>query len=144
MLNSLWKNKIKIFVFCSFLNFEIIFFENANSFLIRIITKTYYFKINLILIKNMLFRILIILSFILSIISCSPKDKAEYQPTKKNDPYVLYKEGLDAFRNNDYFFQKIVCILNLIFTTFSINFVLLHALLCTIIFMHIFYLYMLF
>ena len=54
----------------------------------------------------MLFRILIILSFILSIISCSPKDKAEYQPTKKNDPYVLYKEGLDAFRNNDYFFAS--------------------------------------
>ena len=46
---------------------------------------------------------IIILSFL--VLSCS-KEYAAYEPIKKESPYVLYKEGLDAFERNDYFFAS--------------------------------------
>jgi len=39
------------------------------------------------------------------LISCS-KEEIVYEPSKKNDPYELYKEGLEAFKKNDYFFAS--------------------------------------
>ena len=39
------------------------------------------------------------------LISCS-KEKPIYESSKKNDPFQLYKEGFDAFKNNDYFFAS--------------------------------------
>ena len=47
--------------------------------------------------------LIIILSFLF--LSCS-KEYAVYEPIKKESPYVLYKEGLDAFERNDYFFAS--------------------------------------
>ena len=47
--------------------------------------------------------LIIILSFL--VLSCSKEDAA-YKPIKKESPYVLYKEGLDAFERNDYFFAS--------------------------------------
>ena len=44
----------------------------------------------------MLSRFISILILALSIISCSKKEQV-YQPTKNIDPYILYKEGYDAF-----------------------------------------------
>ena len=38
-------------------------------------------------------------------ISCSKKDFT-YEPSKKVDPYIIYKEGLEAFKNNDFFFAS--------------------------------------
>tara|TARA_Y100000389_G_scaffold195247_1_gene226401 strand:- start:2697 stop:3503 length:807 start_codon:yes stop_codon:yes gene_type:complete len=37
--------------------------------------------------------------------SCS-KDEAIYQPSEKISPYVLYKEGLEAFEENDFFYAS--------------------------------------
>ena len=53
----------------------------------------------------MLFRILISLTFIFLFSFCSKKE-ALYESSKKVDAYVLYKEGLDAFQKNDYFFAS--------------------------------------
>ena len=36
---------------------------------------------------------------------CSKKDVL-YQPSDKVDPYVVYKEGLEAFENNDFFYAE--------------------------------------
>ena len=47
--------------------------------------------------------LIIILSFL--VLSCS-KEYAAYEPIKKESPYILYKEGLDAFERNDYFFAS--------------------------------------
>ncbi len=38
-------------------------------------------------------------------ISCS-KEEAIYKPSEKIDPYVTYKEGLEAFKENDFFFAS--------------------------------------
>ena len=53
----------------------------------------------------MFFKILITLSLIFTLYSCS-KDKALYKPSDKVDPYILYKEGLEAFEKNDYFYAN--------------------------------------
>ena len=39
-------------------------------------------------------------------ISCSKDDGVIYKPIEKSDPYVLYKEGLEAFKKNDFFFAN--------------------------------------
>ena len=53
----------------------------------------------------MIIRLLIILFFIFPLVSCS-KDKVIYEPSSKVDPYLLYKEGMEAFKKNDYFFAN--------------------------------------
>ena len=45
--------------------------------------------------------LLIIVSF-----SCSKNDGIVYQSSNKVDPYLIYKEGLEAFENNDFFFAN--------------------------------------
>ena len=52
----------------------------------------------------MLLRICLILSF-LFIISCS-KNEVIYKAEKSLVPFILYEEGLEAFRNNEYFFAN--------------------------------------
>ena len=42
---------------------------------------------------------------VLILVSCS-KDKEIYETTVKIDPYESYKEGLEAFENNQYFFAN--------------------------------------
>ena len=38
--------------------------------------------------------------------SCSPKTDVIYQPNNKIDPYSSYKEGLEAFEQNNFFFAN--------------------------------------
>ena len=54
----------------------------------------------------MLSRVFFVLVLIVLLSSCSKKDALEYEPSDQVDPYVLYKEGLEAFENNDYFFAN--------------------------------------
>ena len=63
----------------------------------------------------MISRLLIILFFILTLISCS-KDKVIYEPSAKVDAYLLYKEAMESFKKNDYFYA------NKKFTEAEINF----------------------
>ena len=51
------------------------------------------------------FRILFVLSCIFLLYSCS-KDKVIYEPSNKVDPYITYKEGLDAFNENNFFYAN--------------------------------------
>tara|TARA_B100001248_G_scaffold259715_1_gene246283 strand:- start:4954 stop:5787 length:834 start_codon:yes stop_codon:yes gene_type:complete len=53
----------------------------------------------------MLKRYILILLLIFTFQSCS-KDKEIYNPTNKLDPYVLYKDGLEAFERNQFFFAE--------------------------------------
>ncbi len=53
----------------------------------------------------MLIRSFLILLFIVTFQSCS-KDELVYEPTKKVDPYSLYKEALEAFERNEFFFAS--------------------------------------
>ena len=53
----------------------------------------------------MLKRYILILLLIFTFQSCS-KDQEIYNPTNKLDPYVLYKDGLEAFERNQFFFAE--------------------------------------
>ena len=53
----------------------------------------------------MLKNIFLILILILSFNSCSKKE-VEYELKDKVDPYQLYKEGLEAFEEADYFYAE--------------------------------------
>ena len=53
----------------------------------------------------MLSRIFIFFTLFLFLYSCS-KDEQIYQPSTLIDPYELYKDGMDAFENNDFFFAS--------------------------------------
>ena len=54
----------------------------------------------------MLIRFLIVSILILGLSSCSKKDQLSYEPIKKKDPYIIYKEGLEAFERFDYFYAN--------------------------------------
>lgn len=54
----------------------------------------------------MLIRLIIIIFLISSLNSCSKDKDSIYEPSKLLDPYNLYKEGLDAFKRNDYFYAN--------------------------------------
>tara|TARA_B100001063_G_C16747610_1_gene548430 strand:+ start:211 stop:1038 length:828 start_codon:yes stop_codon:yes gene_type:complete len=53
----------------------------------------------------MFLRLLLILFFILPLISCS-KDEVIYEPSTKVDPYLLYTEGMESFKKNDFFYAN--------------------------------------
>ena len=53
----------------------------------------------------MIVRLTSALIITLVLLSCS-KDELTYEPSKKVDPYVIYKEGLEAFEKNDFFFAS--------------------------------------
>ena len=42
----------------------------------------------------------------LTILSCSKEKEVVYQPSIKVDPFIIYKEGLDAFEENDFFYAS--------------------------------------
>ena len=50
-------------------------------------------------------RLIFYIIFALFLLSCS-KDKDIYTPTVKLDPYKIYKEGLDSFNKNQFFFAS--------------------------------------
>ena len=53
----------------------------------------------------MLIRLLSILIIAVTLVSCS-KDEKIYQSSEKIDPYITYKEGLAAFKKNDFFYAS--------------------------------------
>lgn len=53
----------------------------------------------------MIYRVSITLVCILLFFSCSKKEP-EYVPQNVKDPYVSYKEGIEAFKKNDFFFAN--------------------------------------
>ena len=54
----------------------------------------------------MVFRHILISILIFLLFSCSNKDKPLYEPTSKVEGYSIYKEGMDAFEKNDFFFAS--------------------------------------
>ena len=54
----------------------------------------------------MVIRHILVLTLIFLSISCSKKDAPLYEPLAKVDAYSVYKEGLDAFEKNDFFFAS--------------------------------------
>ena len=53
----------------------------------------------------MLTRINLICLCLVFLLSCS-KDENIYNPSLKKDPFILYKEGIEAFENNNFFFAS--------------------------------------
>ena len=53
----------------------------------------------------MIFRLTLALLISLIVLSCSKDKKVVYQQSEKLDPFAIYKEGLEAFENNDFFMQ---------------------------------------
>ena len=54
----------------------------------------------------MLLRTFSILILIFLLFSCSKNDDLIYEPSSRNDPYVLYTEAYKAFENRDFFFAS--------------------------------------
>ena len=55
----------------------------------------------------MLSRILVVLTVTIILNSCAKKNNEfEYENSKQKDPYEIYKEGLEAFNVNDFFFAS--------------------------------------
>jgi len=50
-------------------------------------------------------KLLYLILTILLFASCS-KEEIIYEPSKKIDPYITYAEGLDAFKQNDFFYAS--------------------------------------
>ena len=51
-------------------------------------------------------RIFYIFILLISLQSCSNKEKLEYEPKNRTDPYKLYQEGFESFEKGDYFFAN--------------------------------------
>ena len=51
----------------------------------------------------MFFKVTTFLISIFLLTSCSNKDDLIYTPSNKIDAYAVYKEGLEAFEQNDFF-----------------------------------------
>ena len=54
----------------------------------------------------MFFKVTTILISIFLLISCSKKNDLIYTPSNKIDAYAVYKEGLEAFEQNDFFYAN--------------------------------------
>ena len=50
-------------------------------------------------------RIILIFLITLLFFACA-KEKEVYSPSKKQDPYKIYQEGLESFRKNDFFYAS--------------------------------------
>jgi len=51
-------------------------------------------------------KIFFIFILIISLQACSNKEKLEYEPKNRTDPYKVYQEGWEAFEKGDYFFAN--------------------------------------
>ena len=58
------------------------------------------------MINQFMIRVIFIFLIFLNATSCSNKNEPLYVPSEKIDPYKIYNEGLDAMRENDYFFAN--------------------------------------
>ena len=52
----------------------------------------------------MRYIVILLLAFYIS--ACSKKEDFNYKPTENLDPFILYKEGIEAFNRNDYFYAN--------------------------------------
>ena len=51
-------------------------------------------------------KVFVIIIILITAISCSKKKELEYEPKAKKNPYVLYKEGFEAFEKGNYFYAN--------------------------------------
>lgn len=51
-------------------------------------------------------RVILIIFLVISFYSCSKKNEAIYEPQKQKNAFSLYKEGMNAFEKNDFFFAS--------------------------------------
>ena len=54
----------------------------------------------------MIFRLTLAILISLIVLSCSKDTKVVYQQSEKLDPFTIYKEGLEAFEINDFFYAS--------------------------------------
>ena len=54
----------------------------------------------------MLLRLTLLIIFSFLVLSCSNDKKVVYEPSKKVDPFVIYKDALEAFESNDFFYAS--------------------------------------
>ena len=54
----------------------------------------------------MFFRLVFIISLIITLNSCAKNKEEIYSPTKAADPFQLYSEGMASFKKNDFFAHK--------------------------------------
>ena len=54
----------------------------------------------------MIIRLTLAILISLIVLSCSKDTKVVYQQSEKLDPFVIYKEGLEAFEINDFFYAS--------------------------------------
>ena len=54
----------------------------------------------------MITRLCASLLILIFLISCSKEKEVLYEPSKRIDPYQLYKDGLDSLNKNDFFFAN--------------------------------------
>ena len=54
----------------------------------------------------MLLRLTLFIIFSFLVLSCSNDKKVVYEPSKKVDPFVIYKDALEAFESNDFFYAS--------------------------------------
>ena len=54
----------------------------------------------------MIFRLTLVIIFSLTVLSCSKEKEVVYQPSAKVDPFIIYKEAMEAFEKNDFFFAS--------------------------------------
>jgi outer membrane protein assembly factor BamD len=54
----------------------------------------------------MFVKVIIAISLMLTLFSCSPKTKNTYSPSEKINPYKIYEEGMRAFKINDFYYAN--------------------------------------
>ena len=54
----------------------------------------------------MLLRLTLLIIFSFLVLSCSNDKKVVYEPSKKVDPFVIYKDAMEAFESNDFFYAS--------------------------------------
>ena len=54
----------------------------------------------------MLLRLTLLIIFSFLVLSCSNDKKIVYEPSKKVDPFIIYKDAMEAFESNDFFYAS--------------------------------------
>ena len=54
----------------------------------------------------MILRLTLVIIFSFLVLSCSKDKEIDYEPSKKVDAFAIYKEGMEAFEVNDFFYAS--------------------------------------
>ena len=54
----------------------------------------------------MILRLTLVMIFSFLVLSCSKDKEIVYAPSKKVDAFIIYKEGMEAFEVNDFFYAS--------------------------------------